>query len=197
MNFQELMDAVALETGYGHLTDLIEQACKSALNKLHCAEKYSQDLSQTTQSTNTSDLKFSLSIPAGFRSFESVKVVYADSSSLYLPYKTLSWIRDNPYASDYYTIVGSSVSFNLCQAATSVEFTFYHNPTVTAPFNAWTDWLLTQHADAVRAEACAILFEFVELFDRAQVTRQSNNVFFARLQISGYQPSDFEAIGEE
>ena len=197
MNFQELMDAVALESGYGHLTDIIEHCCKAALSKLHRVENYQQDLLQPAAVATPSDLKFSLSIPSGFRSFESVKINFADSSYAYLPYHSLSWIRENPYASDYYTLVGSSVSFNLSIPATSVEYIYYADPVPTAPYSSWTDWMLTQHGDAVRAEAVALVFEAVELFDRAQITRQSNGAFFARLQIAGYHPGMFEAIGEE
>lgn len=196
MNFQELMDAVALETGYGHLTDLVEGLCKAALLKLHNSEQFPQDLVQTTQSLAHSDLKFSVTLPTGYRSFESVKVTYADSSTLELPYRSLSWIKDNPYETDYFTVVGSNVSFNLCTPATSIQFTYYSNPIVTAPFNAWTNWILTQHAQAVKTEACALVFEAVELFDRAQVTRNSGGVFMQSLRNVGYQPQAFEAIGE-
>ena len=198
MNFQELVDAVASRTGYGHLNTLLVSLCKSALLKLHTTEQFPQDLKQSTlTNVPSSDLKFSVNLPADFRSFESVKVTFPDSSYLELPYRQLSWIKANPYETDYFTVIGNSVSFNLSTSAYQYQFTYYSNPVIAEPYSSATSWILTQHADAVVSEACALVFEAVELFDRAQIERNSGRIFTQQLINLGYQPQAFEAIGEE
>ena len=198
MNFQELVDAVASRTGYGHLSTLLIALCKSALIKLHNTEQFPQDLKQSNlAAVPSSDLKFSVNLPTDFRSFESVKVTFPDSSYLELPYRQLSWIKANPYATDYFTVIGNSVSFNLSTPASQYQFTYYSNPVIAEPYTTATSWILNQHADAVIAEACALVFEAVELFDRAQIERNSGRIFMQQLVNVGYQPQAFEAIGEE
>ena len=198
MNFQELVDAVASRTGYGHLSTLLISLCKSALIKLHNTEQFPQDLKQSSlTAVPSSDLRFSVNLPTDFRSFESVKVTFPDSSYLELPYRQLSWIKANPYETDYFTVIGNSVSFNLSTQASQYQFTYYSNPIIAEPYTAASSWILNQHADAVIAEACALVFEAVELFDRAQVERNSGRIFMQQLINVGYQPQAFEAIGEE
>ena len=198
MNFQELVDAVALRTGYGHLNTLLVSLCKSALLKLHNTEQFPQDLKQSVvTAVPSSGLKFSVNLPADFRSFESVKINFPDSSYIELPYRQLSWIKANPYETDYFTVVGNSISVNLATSATTYQFTYYANPVIAEPYSSATSWILTQHADAIVSEACALVFEAVELFDRAQVERNSGRIFMQQLVNVGYQPQAFEAIGEE